>query len=55
MKINWINFAANTVYLLCVIFAVYLIAYLLNQEADDLVGWFALGMAAASTMGKVFE
>jgi hypothetical protein len=55
MKINWITFAANSVYLLFVIFMVYLLATLTGKDPDDLVGWFALGMAASHSMGNIFK
>lgn len=52
MKINWITLAANSVYLLFVIFMVYLLAALIGNDPDDLVGWFALGMAASQSIFK---
>lgn len=55
MKIDWITLVANSVYLLLVIFVVYLLAALTGKDPDDLVGWFALGMAASYSMGNIFK
>jgi hypothetical protein len=46
------GFVGSLVNVLCASFTVYFFAWILNEPADDLVGWLALGLAVAPSKVK---
>lgn len=45
------KFIADFIYICVAVLTVYTIAYFMGEDANDIVGWVALGIAAGGSRG----